>query len=76
MGDSGRLPGGFLVRPWSLGNSQDMPPKIRFWAITVENGGKNDDNFLEIYTKKEFAGKGGPRKKWLAELLANEKAVV
>lgn len=45
------------------------------YILSAENRKENGKNLLESYIKKEFAGKSGLRKKKLAKLLVNKKAV-
>lgn len=52
-----------LLKPLGIDDAIMQNNWLRIYTLSVENGGKNGKNFSKIYIKKEFAGKGGPRKK-------------
>ena len=53
----------WLLKILSVGGVVKQNSRLSTYTPSAENGGKNDENSLESYTKKKFDGKGGLRKK-------------
>lgn len=51
------------MKPSGVNGAVTQNNRLSTYTPNAENGGKNGENILEIYTKKKFAGKNGPRKK-------------